>query len=116
MRWAKGSYTGRTGAAGVSIGCLGLLTTLGEWASAKARRQEVAWNVGEDGRGVNEVTAACGRGLKAVLGASVGLVLGGEGETTLGESRKFTLELAGAGHWFSHRDGGASEHHDSKIF
>jgi hypothetical protein len=60
-----------------------MLTTLAELALPKSRRQGVAWNVGADGRGVSEVTAACGGRLKAVLGASVGLVLGGEGQTTL---------------------------------
>jgi hypothetical protein len=64
---------------------------------------------------VSEVTAACGGGLKAVLGASVGLVLGGKGETTLGELHEFTLGLAGAGQWFSRRGGGAIECNDSKI-
>jgi hypothetical protein len=55
------------------------------------------WNVGADSRGVSEVAVAHGGGLKAVLGASVGLVLGGEGETTLGELRAFTLGLAEQG-------------------
>jgi hypothetical protein len=73
------------------------------------------WNVGADGTGVSEVTAACGGGLKPVLGDHMGLVLGGEGATTLGESRAFTLGLAGAGRRFGHRDGGASVRHDSKI-
>ena len=50
------------------------------------------WNVGADSRGVSEVKVAHGGGLKAVLGASVGLVLGGEGENTLGELRAFTLD------------------------
>jgi hypothetical protein len=50
-----------------------------------------------------------------VLGPIVSLVLGGGGETTLGKSHEFTLGLAGAGRWFSRRDGGASESHDSKI-
>jgi hypothetical protein len=113
--WAIGSRTRRTGAAGGSRGCWGLLTTLGEWVLPKTRRQGVAWNVGVDSRGVSEVMAACGGGLKVVLGAGVGLVLGVEGETTLGESRKFTRGLAGAGWWFSRRDGGASQRHDSKI-
>jgi hypothetical protein len=58
---------------------------------------------------------ACGGGLKAVLGASVGRVLGGEGEATLGESREFTLGLGGAGRLVSLRDGGASKRHNSKI-
>ncbi len=50
---------------------------------------------------MSKVTAACGGGLQAVLGASVGLVLGGEGATALvGEFRAFTLGLAGAGWWF----------------
>ncbi len=79
----------------------------------KSRRHGVVWNVETDGRGVSEVTAACGGGLKAVLGVSVRLVLGGEGETTFGELHEVTLELAGAGQWFNRRDGGASEHHDS---
>ncbi len=82
---------------------------------SKTRWQGVAWNVGADGRGVSEVMAACGGGLKAVLGDSVGLVLGGEGETTLGELHEFTLGFAGEGQWFSCRDGGASVCHDSKI-
>ncbi len=85
MRWAIGSRTGRDGAAGGSRDCWGLLITLGEWALPKTRRQGVAWNVGAAGRGVSEVTLARGGGIKAVLGASVGLLLGGEGETTLGE-------------------------------
>ncbi len=64
---------------------------------------------------MSKVTADCGGGLKAVLGASMGLVLGGEGETTLEELREFTYGLVGAGRWFSRRDGGASKRHDSKI-
>ncbi len=36
-------------------------------------------------QGVSEVTVAHGGELKAVLGASMGLVIGGEGEATLGE-------------------------------
>jgi hypothetical protein len=48
-------------------------------------QQGVTWNVGADGKGVSEVMAACSGGLQAVLGVSVGLVLGGEGATTLGE-------------------------------
>jgi hypothetical protein len=58
---------------------------------------------------------ACSGGLKAVLGAIMGLILSGEGETTLGESRKFTLGLARAGQGVSRRDGGTSKRHDSKI-
>jgi hypothetical protein len=58
---------------------------------------------------------ACGGGLQAVVGDRVGLVLGGEGATTLGELCLFTLGLAGAGWWFGHQDGGARVHHDSKI-
>jgi hypothetical protein len=50
-----------------------------------------------------------------VLVASLGLVLGGEGATTLGELHEFTLGFAGAGQWFGHRNGGESECHDSKI-
>jgi hypothetical protein len=79
------------------------------------RWQGVVWNVEANGRGVSEVTAAGSGGLKAVLGASVGLVLGGEGETTLGESCQFTLGLAGARQCFSRKDGGVSKCHDSKI-
>ncbi len=108
MRWAIGSRTGRTGAAGGCRSCWGSLTTLGEWALQKTRQQGVAWNVRADGRGVSEVMAACSGGLKAVLGASVGLVLSGKEATTLGETRESTLGLAGGGQWFSHRDGGGS--------
>jgi hypothetical protein len=75
----------------------------------------VTWNVGVDDAGVSEVMAACGGGLKAVLGDHVGLVLGGEGATTLGELRAFTLGHAGARRWFGRRDGRASTLHDSKI-
>jgi hypothetical protein len=85
-----------------------MLTTLGEWVLPKTRQQGVARNVRADGAGVSEVMAACGGELKAVLGASVGLVHGGEGETTLGESGEFTLGLVGVGRRFSRRDGGAS--------
>jgi hypothetical protein len=95
--WDIGSRTGRTGAEGGGRGCLGLLTTLGEWALPKLRWQGVAWNVGADGRGVSEVKVACGGGLKAVLGASMRVILGGEGESTLGDSHVFTLGLVGAG-------------------
>jgi hypothetical protein len=56
--------------------------------------------------------AACVGGLQAVLGASMGLVLGGEGATPLGDSREFTLGLVRAGQWFGRRDGVASERHD----
>jgi hypothetical protein len=48
-------------------------------------------NVGADTVGVSEVAASCGGGLTAVLGDHVGLVLSGEGATTLGDSREFTL-------------------------
>jgi hypothetical protein len=73
-----GSCTGKTQAAGGSRGCWGLLTILGEWVLPKLRWQVVAWNVGADSWGVSEVTVAHGGGLKVVLGASAGLVLGGE--------------------------------------
>jgi hypothetical protein len=94
-----------------------LLTTLGEWSLPKTRWRGVTWNVRADGAGVSEVMVACGRGLQALLGDHVGLVLGGEGATTLGlgELCAFTLGLAGARRWFGRRDGGASVHHDSKI-
>ncbi len=59
----------------------------------------VTWNVGADAKEVSEVTDACGGGLKAVLGDHVGLILGGDGATTLGELCAFTLGLAGAGRW-----------------
>ncbi len=115
VQWDIGSRTRRTGSAGGSRGYWDLLTTLGEWALPKLRQQGVACNVGVDSRGVSEVTVVRDGGLKAVLGASVGLVLGGEGETNLGELHKFTLGLAGAGWRVGHRDGGASKRHDSKI-
>jgi hypothetical protein len=108
-------HIGRTGAAGGSKGCWCLLTTLGEWSSPKTRWQGVRWNVGAEAGGVSEVIAACGGGLTAVLGDYVGLVLGGEGATTLGESHAFTLGHAGAGRWVGRRDGGTSTCHDSKI-
>jgi hypothetical protein len=76
----------------------------------------VRWNVGADGAGVREVMAACSGGLQAVLGDHMGFVPGGEGATTLGELRKVTLGLVGAGRWFGHKDGGASGRHDSKIY
>ncbi len=107
--------TGGTGAAGGSKGCWGLLDSLGEWSSPKMRWRGVTWNVGADGAGVSEVMAACSGGLPAVLGDHVGLVLGGEGATILGESCVFTFGLAGAGRWFGHKDEGASARHDSKI-
>ncbi len=93
-----------------------MLTTLGEWSLPKKRWRGVRWNVGVDGAGVSEVIAACGGGLQAVLGNHMGFVPGGEGVTTLGELRAFTLEIAGARRWFGHRDGGANAHHDSKIY
>jgi hypothetical protein len=45
----------------------------------------------------------------------MGLVLGGEVTTILGELCVFTLGDAGAGRWVGRRDGGASTRHDSKI-
>ncbi len=45
----------------------------------------------------------------------MGVVLGGQGEATLGELPVFTLSLAGEGQQVGQRDGGASERHDSKI-
>ena len=81
----------------------------------KTRRRGVTWNVGADGAGVSEVMAGCGGGLTAVLEDHMGLVLGGEVATTLGESRAFTRGDAGAGWWVGRRDGGASVRHDSKI-
>ncbi len=105
MRWAIGSRTGRTRAAGGSKGCWCLLTTLGDWSLPKTRWQGVTWNVGADGTGVSEVRAVCGGGLQAVLGDHVGLVLGGEGVTTLGKLCAFTLGLAGARWWLAIRMG-----------
>ncbi len=81
----------------------------------KMRWRGVTWNVEADGAGVSEVVAGCGGGLTAVLRDHVGLVLGGEVATTLGELLAFTLGDAGAGWWVSRRDGGASACHDSKI-
>ncbi len=75
----------------------------------------MTWNVGADGAGVSKVMACCSGGLTAVLGDHVGLVLGGEVATTLGELRVFTLGDAGARWWVAHRDGGASACHDSKM-
>jgi hypothetical protein len=115
VRWAISSRNWRAGAAGGSKGCWGSLTTLGECSSPKTRQQGMTWNVGADGAGVNEVPAACGGGLQSMLGASMGLVLGGEGTTTLGELWVFTLGHAGAGQWVGRRDRGASAHHDSEI-
>jgi hypothetical protein len=65
--------------------------------TAKNKRRGVTWNVGANGAGVREVKAACGEGLQAVLGDHVGLVLGGERATTLGEFPPFLLGLTGAG-------------------
>ncbi len=115
MRWAIGSRTGRTGTEGGSKGCWGSLTTLGEWSLPKTRWQGVTWNVGADNAGVSEVASGCSGCLQAVLGDKMGLVLGGEVETTLGDSRTFTLGGEGAGWWDGRMDGGASAHHDSKI-
>ncbi len=50
-----------------------------------------------------------------MLGDHVGFVPGGEGATTLGESREVILGVAGARLWLGRKDGGASSHHDSKI-
>ncbi len=70
-----------------------MLTTLGDWALPKTRRRGVVWNVRADGRGVSEIMVSCSGGLKAVLGASVGLVLSAEGETTLGNCTRSPLDL-----------------------
>jgi hypothetical protein len=115
MRWDIGSRTGRTGAEGGGRGCRGSLTTLGEWALPKLRWQGVAWNVGVDGRGVSEVKVAYSGGLKAVLGASMRVILSGEGEATLGDSHVYTLGIAREGWQNGQRDGGASKCHESKI-
>ncbi len=77
MWWAKGSRTGRTGAAGGSKGCWDAITALGEWSSLKTSLQGVTWNVGADTAGVSEIATCCGGGLTAVLGDHVGLVLSG---------------------------------------
>jgi hypothetical protein len=82
---------------------------------AKDKTAGVTWNVGAEGTGVSEVTASCGGGLTAVLGDHMGLVLGGEIATNIGEMCTFTLGDAGAGRRVGRRDGGASAHHDSKI-
>jgi hypothetical protein len=50
-----------------------------------------------------------------VLGDHIGLVLGGEVVTTLGDVCKFTLGGEGAGRRVGRRDEGASACHDSKI-
>jgi hypothetical protein len=73
------------------------------------------WNVEGDSKGVSEVTAACGGGLQAVLGDRLGLVLGGEGVTNLWRIAQVHFGLVRARQWCSHRDGGASARHDSKI-
>jgi hypothetical protein len=96
MQWAIGSHTGKTGAAEGSKGCWDALTTFGEWSLPKICRQGVTWNVGADATGVSKVAAGCGGGLIAVLRDHVGLVLGGEVATTLGDSHKFTLGGKGA--------------------
>ncbi len=96
MRWAIGSHTGRTGTEGGSKGYWGLLTTLGEWLSLKTRWQRVTWNVGADNTGVSEIAAGCSGGLTAVLGDHVGLELGGEVATILGDSNELTLGDEGA--------------------
>jgi hypothetical protein len=44
----------------------------------KSRRRGVAWNGRVVGGGVSEVKVARGGGLKAVLGNSVGVILGGK--------------------------------------
>jgi hypothetical protein len=64
---------------------------------------------------VSEVAAGCSGGLTAVLGDHMGLVLGGEVMTTLGDLHQFTIGGEGAGRWVGCRDGGASARHDSKI-
>ncbi len=46
----------------------------------------------------------------------MGLVLSGEVATTLGDLCAFTLGGEEAGQWVGRMDGGASVHHDSKIF
>jgi hypothetical protein len=92
-----------------------LLTTLGAGPLPKSRWLGVAWNGRAEGRGMSEVKVAHGGGLKAVLEASVGVILGGEGKATLGESCVFTLGLMGAGRRVGWRDGGASKCHKSKI-
>ncbi len=115
MWWAKGSHTGRTGAAGGSKGCWDAITALGEWSSLKTSLRGVTWNVGADTAGVSEIATCCGRGLTPVLGDHVGLVLSGEVTTTLGDSRKFTLGGEGAGQWVGCRDGVACVYHDLKI-
>jgi hypothetical protein len=115
VRWDIGSRTGRTRAEGGGRGCHGLLTTLGAGALPKLRWWGVAWNVGADDRGVNEVKVERGGGLKVVLGASVGVILGGEGEATLGDSHVFTLGLAGAGRQVCWRYRGASKCQESQV-
>jgi hypothetical protein len=97
VRWAIGSCTGRTGAAGGSKGSWDALTTLGEWSLPKTSRQGVTWNVGADAAGVSEIAAGCGGGLATVLGDHVGLVLSGEVATTLGDLCDFTFGGEGDG-------------------
>jgi hypothetical protein len=65
-----------------------MLTILGEWSLPKTSQQGVTWNVGADDARVSELAAG---GLTAVLGDNMGLELGGEVATTLGDSCKFTL-------------------------
>ncbi len=96
VRWAIGSCTGRTGAAGGSKGYWDVLTTLGEWSLPKTSRQGVLWNEGADAVGISEVTAGCGGGLTAVLGDHMGLVISGNVATTLGDLHEFTLGGEGA--------------------
>jgi hypothetical protein len=96
-------------------GCRGWLTTLGAGALPKSRRRVVARNLRAEGSRESVVKVACGGGLQDVLGASMGVILGREGEATLGDAHVFTLGLVGVGRWVNWRDGGASRCHNSKI-
>jgi hypothetical protein len=94
---------------------MGGVRVVGARSSPKTRRWRVVWNVGADNIGESEVVAGCNGPPLAVLGDHVGLVLGGEVATTLGDLHVFTLGDAGARRWVGCRDRGASMHHDSKI-
>ena len=95
----------------------GLAIAAEERTLVKSSRWGVAWNGGQTGVGNRCVEpAGLGGGLQAGLAEAGRAGVGGEGNTTLGGSCVGTLGRPGIGIGGGRKDGGASSHHDLKMF
>ena len=115
VRWATGSRAGRF-SGGLGDGRCGEDPTLGEGVPAKSRRRGVAWKGAWSRVGDRNVEpAGLGGGLHDGLATIWRAGVGGEGDTTLGDSCVGTLGRPGIGIRVGWKEGGASSRHDSKM-